>query len=69
MQDTACLVVVIVGALRRKLWEVPEAVVGAWHDDVCTGHGVEECRAISAVAIGVSTRDLGEVVCTFLTSL
>ena len=59
MQHTTRLVVVIVGTLRSKLREVPEAIIGARHNDIRTGYSVEERRAVRAVAIGVGARDLG----------
>lgn len=59
VEDAAGAVVVVAGALRGKLGEAPEAVVGAGDDDVVVGDGVQQGGAVGAVAVGVRAGDLG----------
>lgn len=59
MENAARLIIIISGALARELGEVPEAVIRAGHDDVGRRHGVQERRAVGAVAVGVCAGDLG----------
>lgn len=59
VENATRLVVVVSRALRRKLGEVPEAVVGARHNNVVRWDGVQQCIAAGAVTVRVDTRDLG----------
>lgn len=59
MEDGAGAVVVKVGAVGGELVEAPEAVGGAGDDDLGRGDGVEQGRAVGAVAVGVLAGDGG----------
>lgn len=59
MENATRLIIVVARALRRKLGEVPEAVVGARHDDIVRRDGVQQRIAAGAVTVRVGARDLG----------
>lgn len=59
MQDAAGLVIIIVGAGRGVLGEVPEAVARARHDGVVARDRVQQRAAVRAVVVLVRAVDVG----------
>ena len=59
MQNATGLVIVIIRTSSGVLWEVPVAVVWAWHNGVGARDGVEQRASIGAVAVDICAGDFG----------
>lgn len=57
MQNTACLVIIIIRTSGSILREVPVAVIRAGDNSVVAWHRVEQSTAVGAVAVDVSAVD------------
>jgi hypothetical protein len=58
MQDTTRLIIIIIRASRRILWEIPVSIVWAGNDRVGTWNGVKKGAAVGTIAVDICAGDL-----------